>query len=344
MTSNASYDKTSSALDIAQAYADSIKGKTILITGVSTGGIGDATARAFAHAGAGTIIITGRSDSKLTAIHKDLSNAYPETTFRPLKLDLNSLAATKRSALEILSDTSIPQIDVTIANAGFGSGSPDREVTADGIETHFGINHLAHFLFVNTLLPKIRAAAKTNAPGATRVVVLSSNANIVSPIRFSDWNYEKHSTDVPDAEQPSWAIHPAMDLPPDPVYFSYLVAYGQSKSANVLFAKQLNKLLASEGIAAFALHPGVVSSTGQRELVSEMISARLEAIMGPPKTIDQGAATTVVAAADPGLSAKGGAYLEDCQVSDQGPAWVVDEEAAEKLWVLSEEVVKAKLG
>lgn len=343
MTSNSSYGKTSGGIEIAQAYAESIRGKTALITGVSVGGIGDAIARAFAHAGAATIIITGRNDTKISAVHKALSADYPGTKFRSLKLDLNSLAATKKAAQEILDDTSIKQIDITVTNAGFGSGKPDREVTVDGIETHFGANHLAHFLFVNTLLPKIKAAAKQNSPGATRIITISSNAASVSPIRFSDWNYEKHSTDVPDSEQPSWAIHPLMDLPADPVPFSYLVAYGQSKTANVLMAVQLNKLLSSEGISAFSLHPGVVGSTGQKELITDSMSAKLEAIMGPPKTIDQGAATAVVAALDPGLKGGEGVFLDDCQFGNSAPSWATDHQIAERLWKLSEEIVNEKL-
>ncbi|KAF2449797.1 retinol dehydrogenase 12 [Karstenula rhodostoma CBS 690.94] len=344
MASNPSYNKTSSGIEIAQAYAESIKGKTALITGVSVGGIGDAIARAFAHAGAATIIITGRNDTKMTAVHTALSTDYPGTKFRSLKLDLNSLALTKQAAQEILSDPSIKQIDLLIANAGFGSGKPDREVTADGIESHFGANHLAHFLLVTTLLPKLKAAAKKNPPGATRIVTVSSNANNISPIRFSDWNYEKHSTAVPDAEQPSWAIHPVLDLPADPVPFSYLVAYGQSKTANVLLAVQLNKLLGGEGIAAFSLHPGVVRSTGQKELINESMGKKLEALMGPPKTLDQGAATAVVAALDPGLRGGEAVYLDDCQVSDSAPAWSTDPQIAERLWKLSEDIVKEKLG
>ncbi|KAJ4360823.1 uncharacterized protein N0V89_001390 [Didymosphaeria variabile] len=344
MTSNPSYGKTSSGIEIAQAYADSIKGKTALITGVSTGGIGDAITRAFAHAGAATIIITGRDDAKMSAVRKALSADYPGTKFRSLKLNLNSLAASKKAAQEILEDASIKQVDITVANAGFGTGRDEREVTEDGIESHFGANHLAHFVFITTLLPKIKAAAKKNPPGATRIITLSSNANAASPIRFSDWNYEKHSTDVPDDEQPSWILHPLMDLPADPVPFSFLVAYGQSKTANVLMAVHLNKLLSKEGIAAFSLHPGVVGSTGQKALITPAQSAKLEAMLGAPKTIDQGAATAVVAALDPGLKGGEKVYLDDCQFTDQVPAWATDAQAAERLWKLSENIVKERLG
>lgn len=344
MTSNPSYDKTSGGIEIAQAYTSSFRGKTALITGVSTGGIGEAVARSFAHGGAATIIITGRNDTKMAAVNKALSTDFPGTRFRSLKLNLNSLAATKQAAQEILDDSSIDQVDITVANAAQGSTGLEREVTDDGIELHFGVNHLAHFLFVNTLLPKIKAAAKKSPPGATRIITVSSGASGISPIRFSDWNYEKHSTDVPDSEQPTWWVHPLFDLSTEPVPFSALTAYGQSKTANVLMAVQLNKLLLSEGISTFSINPGVVGSTGQKKMVNESVSAKLEAALGPSKTIDQGAATIVVAALDPGLKGGESVWLADCQVSDQIVPWAVDAQAAEKLWQLSEDIIKEKLG
>lgn len=343
MAPNPSYGRDSSGIDIAQAHASSIKGKTALITGVSRSGIGEAVAKAFANAGAAMIIITGRNDEKLAAAYNDLSITYPNTKFRPLKLDLNSLAGAKSSAQEILDDASIKQIDITVANAGFSSQKEHREVTSDGIESHFGSNHLGHFVFANTLLPKIKAAAKVNKPGATRIVIVSSGAANLSPIRFSDWNYEKHSNDVPESEQGIWAAHPVFDLPPNPVPFSYLTAYAQSKTANVLMAVQLNKLLASEGIASYSLNPGPTESAALKVMVTPSIRPKLEAALGPIKSLDAGAAVVVVAALDPGLKPEEGVWLDDCQLGEIAP-WSTDREAAEKLWQLSEQIVADKLG
>ena len=343
MVPNPSYGRESSGIEIAQAHASSIKGKTALITGVSPDGIGEAVAKAFAHAGAATIIITGRNSEKLAAAHKGLCTAYPNTNFRPLELDLNSLAAARSSAQEILDDTSIEQIDITVANAGLNSGKEHRQVTNDGIELHFGVNHLGHFVFVNTLLPKIKAAAKVNNPGATRIVMVSSGAANLSPIRFSDWNYEKHSTDVPESEQGVWAAHKAFGLPPTPVQFSSLIAYAQSKTANILMAVQLNELLADEGIASYAMNPGPTESAGYKVMVTPSIKPKLEAALGPTKSLDAGAAVVVVAALDPGLRPNEGVWLSDCQLGKVAP-WTTDQEAAEKLWQLSERIVAEKLG
>ena len=141
-----------------------------------------------------------------------------------------------------------------------------------------------------------------------------------------------------------WEVHPLFDLPADPVPFSSLTAYGQSKTANVLMAVQLNKLLSSEGILAFSLNPGIVTSTGEKALVTDEMAAKLEAVFGPPKTIDQGAATVVVAALDPGLKGGEAVWLVDCQISDQIPPSSTDAQLAEKLWKLSEEIIREKLG
>lgn len=141
MAPNPSYGRDSSGIDIAQAHASSIKGKTALITGVSRSGIGEAVAKAFANAGAAMIIITGRNDEKLAAAYNDLSITYPNTKFRPLKLDLNSLAGAKSSAQEILDDASIKQIDITVANAGFSSQK--EQVTA--------LNHILAVTISDTL-------------------------------------------------------------------------------------------------------------------------------------------------------------------------------------------------
>ncbi|KAK3197413.1 hypothetical protein GRF29_216g100621 [Pseudopithomyces chartarum] len=344
MASNPDYGVNSSAREIAQAYASSIKGKTALITGASLDGIGDTVAQVFASAGAATIIITGRNDEKLSAAHSALSSAYPQTHFIPHKLDLNSLAASKASAEALLADNSIPAIDITIANAGFSSRTNVRQFTSDGIESHFGANHLGHFVFITTLLPKIRAAAKNNIPGATRVVLVSSSAMMASPIRFSDWNFDRHSMDVPEEEQPLWFAHPMFDEPASPVPYSYLTAYAHSKTANALMALEMSRLYREEGIAAYSIDPGVTMSGAAKKAVTETIRKRLEERNIPIKSVDEGAAVVVVAALDPGLTGEKGTHLKDCQVlGEKVPAWSRDAAAAERLWKLSEEIVSSKL-
>jgi NAD(P)-dependent dehydrogenase (short-subunit alcohol dehydrogenase family) len=190
------------------------------------------------------------------------------------------------------------------------------------------------------LLPKIRTAAKKNAPGETRIILVSPLAVKGSPFRASDWNYERASNDVPEEEKPNWALFADIySFAPEPAFFEANIAYAQSKTANVLEAVYLNKMLAGEGIYAFSLHPGAVGSNGATEILA-IVGGRL----GKPKTIEQGAATTLVAATDPRLRPEEGVFLSDCVVDQEGcPGYASDEVVAEKLWKLSEEILESKL-
>jgi NAD(P)-dependent dehydrogenase (short-subunit alcohol dehydrogenase family) len=339
MSTIINFGARTSAFEISETYASHVAGKVVLITGSTLGSIGDTTARAFAHGGASTVIITGRDDAKLSAASASLSKDYPKTTFRPLKLDLNSLKAVKQAAQEIIADENIKQIDFLIANAGLNTFNMPRSMTKDGIELHFGVNHLAHHLLIKLLLPKIRAAAKQNAQGDTRIVIVSSVAAAGSPIRFSDWNYESDSNHVPEGEKPNWGLFAKIfGLSPEPASFEANIAYGQSKTANILEAVHLNKMLADEGIYSFSLHPGAVASNGATELL-----AMLQGSLGEPKTLEQGAATTLAAALDPALKPEGGVFLNDCVVDMEFcPPYASDEAMAERLWKLSEDILESR--
>ncbi|KAH7079162.1 retinol dehydrogenase 12 [Paraphoma chrysanthemicola] len=341
MASNSAFDNKTSALEVARTYSSQARGKTVLITGVSKDGIGEAIARAFAYGGASTIIITGRDDTRLSSITKDLSIDYPSVKLQPHKLDLTSLEATRRSANELLEDETIPKIDIVVANAG-GSFHGPRTVTPDGLESHLAINHLSHYLFVTTLLPKLRLAAQQSAPGDTRVVVMSSLATVVSPFRFADYNLE--GKPVPADEAPNWAILKQLLGLEEHEGYDSEVAYGQSKTANALFAVHLNTLFSSEGIFAFALHPGGVQSRAAKKVLGAMTEEQRAKVTIPfDKDIDQGAATPLVAALDRGLTPEKGVFLNDCQVMD-APPYAVSKENAQKLWKLSEEIIAQKLG
>lgn len=196
--------------------------------------------------------------------------------------------------------------------------------TVDGFESQFGVNHLAHFHLVNLLLPELQAG------GPSRVIVVSSVANKNGGINFDDINWEKSYN--------KWA------------------AYAQSKSANILFAKQLNKLHERNGVQAFALHPGIILTNLQRHTPAEELRAlgffkEDGTLVELCKTVEQGAATSVFAALAPELSQHGGEYLEDCAISrglNVGEGYwgmgehVLDMENAKRLWQLSEQLVTSK--
>lgn len=198
------------------------------------------------------------------------------------------------------------------------------EKTVDGFESQFGVNHLAHFVLATSLLPELKAGKPS------RLVVVSSVANKRGDINWDDINWEK--------DYNKWA------------------AYAQSKTANILFAKQFNKLYASQGVKAYSLHPGGIMTNLQKHVPVEEQRAlgffkedgSLHELF---KNIEQGASTSVYAALSPDLDNQGGEYLEDCGIS-QGvktelpffgmAPHATDMEAAERLWKLSEQMVAAK--
>ena len=196
--------------------------------------------------------------------------------------------------------------------------------TVDGFESQFGVNHLAHFLLVSSLLPELRAGKPS------RVVCVSSVANKRAGINWDDVNWEKS--------------------------YDKWLAYAQSKTANILFAKQLNKLYAAEGIQGYSVHPGGIVTNLQQHVPMEEQRAmgwfkEDGTVHDAFKTPEQGASTTVYAAVAPDLDKHGGAYLEDCAISKgvnlektfwgMGPH-AVDMDAAERLWKLSEQMVTSK--
>jgi len=197
--------------------------------------------------------------------------------------------------------------------------------TADGFESQFGVNHLAHFLLVTSLIPELKAGQPS------RVVVVSSMANKRGDINWNDINWEKD--------------------------YNKWLAYSQSKTANILFAREFDKLYGGEGIHAYSLHPGVILTNLGRYIPEEEKRAmgwldNNPVLLARMKTIEQGASTTVYTAVAPELDNHGGEYLEDCAISqgvnpDPQTFWGMGEhsinmEAAERLWKLSEQMIAEK--
>ena len=156
-TTNASFDKDTQAIDVATAFPDSIKDRTVLITGVNKGGIGYTTAEAFATQSPRCLILAGRSSAKIQECIDSLHSQYPAIDIRPLLIDLSSNnPSERRDYTPRLTD--ISAIDLLINNAGLmrhGESSNDPVPTnEDGIEEMFATNHLGHFLLTNLIMPK----------------------------------------------------------------------------------------------------------------------------------------------------------------------------------------------
>ena len=237
------------------------------------------------------------------------------------QLDLAIPSSIDRFANQFLNSNRA--LDLLINNAGIMATPLMRDER--GYEMQFATNHLGHF----QLTARLWAALEKS--GNARVVALSSYGHSMGNVDFSDPNFNKRPYD-------KW------------------VAYGQSKSANSLFAVELDKRGQQHGIRAFAAHPGGIVTDLIRYMTDEELSAWgiyrengvAKAVPERFKTIEQGAATTVWCAVSPQLNNKGGVYCADCDIAPMVPAdsdlnsgvrsWAVDKAAAEALWILSEKL------
>ena len=284
-----------------------LTGTVALVTGASSG-LGRETARALAAIGS-RVILAGRNDDKLAAAAARITENAPRATVEVGHLDLTSLAQVRQFAEDFLAVND--RLHLLINNAGVMATPLER--TADGFELQFGTNHLGHFLLTGLLAPAILRDPPS------RIVNLSSGGHFASDIIWDDPNFERGAYDP-------------------------FVAYGQSKTANILFTVELERRLSPRGVHAYAVHPGLVGTALGRYMTPEVVAQLMEKAkegggMPTRKSIEQGAATSVWAAIAPGLETSGGAYLADCQVSDHHTPWAVDPDAAARLWALSEKLV-----
>lgn len=341
MTTHLEFDHTTSAFTVAAAFPLSIKGRVFIITGVSLGGIGGATAKALASQSPRLLILTGRTKEKVDAVISEIQSSSPEVECRFLQLELSSQSSVRKAASEVLAYEQV--IHVLINNAGVATVA-ERTLSEDGIEVQFATNHVGHFLFTNLVMPKLINAATSSSPGSVRIINLASNGHRYSPLRFSDINWEKTKDEIPADEWLDYDFLKArVNVPTDLPYIP-MAAYGVSKTANVLFSISLDQNLKSLGIRSFAVHPGVINTELMRHMSREDGEATLKRLANSWKTLEQGASTTLVAALDPGLShTEERIYMSDCQFADV-KAWASDPIAAERLWAMSEDLVKEKFG
>ncbi|EKG20850.1 Short-chain dehydrogenase/reductase SDR [Macrophomina phaseolina MS6] len=333
MTSHPDWGVRTRATDAATAFSNEIKGRYVLITGVSRNSLGEASALAIAVHDPALLILASRTQSNLDEVAAEIHSIRPSTAVMTVQLDLLSLDSVRRAVADIRE--SIPRLDVLINNAGMVTQT--RRTSPEGVEAQFATNHLGPFLLTNLLAPKLlAAAADAPSPGATRVVNVSSLGLRLSPVRFHDYNLE--GAEVPPEERgpPDDALPAAFTRDVDG--YRGFMAYGQSKTANVLFAVGLTERLRAKGVVAYALHPGSIWTNLSRDLTKDGYAA-IEGTATDWKSPDEGAATIVVAAFDPALNEPAGSFLSDCQYYDP-PSYATDPEVAEKLWGLSEELVK----
>ena len=300
-----------------------LTGKRFLVTGVSAG-LGVETARALVAHGA-EVVGTARDVAKGERATAEVRAAAKagNGAFSIVELDLASLASV-RACADALNADGRP-FDVIIANAGVMA--PPFGHTADGFETQFGTNHLGHFVLVNRIAALI-------APGG-RLVNVASSGHRYADVDLDDPNFER--------------------TPYEPT-----IAYGRSKTANVLFAAEFDRRHKARGVRATAVHPGGIKTELGRHMEPDeldrmvaQINAQLTAAGKPAfqwKTIPQGAATSVWAGFVGPAANVGGRYCENCQVSELTEGLVspvspgvrpyaLDPEHAKALWAKSEQMV-----
>jgi NAD(P)-dependent dehydrogenase (short-subunit alcohol dehydrogenase family) len=292
-----------------------LSGKRAIVTGASSG-IGVETARALADAGvAVTLAVRNAEAGERVAAEIREGTGNGAVTVGALDLsDLSSVAA-------FAAAWSGP-LDILVNNAGV-MAIQELTLSASGHEMQFATNHLGHFALALGLHDSLAAAA------AARIVSVSSGGHLRSPVVFDDIDYAFRDYDP-------------------------FGAYGQSKTANVLFAVEATRRWAPDGIVANALMPGGIATPLQRHLPAHYAEQALEAFRAAGtdfKSVEQGAATSVLLAASPLLDGIGGRYFEDCNEAvvvnrRGGPGrggvapYALDPANAERLWALSLKLIQ----
>ena len=277
-----------------------MQGKICLITG-GTNGIGKSTAQELARMGA-TVVIVGRDAQKTSQVVEEIRATSGNKNVDSLLADLSSQQEVRRLANDFKNMYS--HLHVLLNNAG--GFFMQRQLSVEGIEMTFALNHLAYFLLTNLLLDTIKASAPA------RIINVSSNAHTSGKIEFDNLQGERNYS-------PS--------------------AYDNSKLANILFTMELARLLEGTGVTVNALHPGFVA-TGFAKNNGRVIAA-LVSIVVPlvARSPVKGAQTSIYLASSPSVDGLTGKYFYDSHIIPAAPQ-ATDMVVARKLWDVSTEMVQ----
>ncbi|KAI5366335.1 Putative short-chain dehydrogenase/reductase SDR, NAD(P)-binding domain superfamily [Septoria linicola] len=297
--------------------------KTFMITGCSSG-LGVETARALYAAGANVYMTVRPSKAQQgQQISQDIKASVSGIgKLELVLLDLADQASVRGAAEDVLKRSE--NLNVLICNAGIMM-CPES-FTAEGHEMHMGSNHFGHFLLFQLLKDRLLSSATPDF--SSRVVVVSSAGHRFSPIRFDDMDFRRDG-------------------------YNPILAYGQSKTANIYMASSIERHYGHQNLHASSVHPGVILDTDlPRYQTNDSLDGdfNLEEMRPLMKSVAQGAATQVWAATAKYLNDKGGCYLADCgecapfregdsvAAAGYGPH-AYDEQAEERLWQISYEAV-----
>jgi NAD(P)-dependent dehydrogenase (short-subunit alcohol dehydrogenase family) len=294
-----------------------------VVTGASEKGLGAETAVALAHGHPDHLILLARSQARVESVMTRIKEIDSSIKVDFVSVSLDDLDSVRTAAATI--NEKVSKIDILINNAGI-MAIKDFTTNKAGIEIQFATNHLGHFLLTKLLFAKILAAG----PGS-RIINLTSLGHKIGPVRFDDYNFSEGK------EYDEWS------------------GYGQSKTANILFSLYLANKLRDRGLQSYGVHPGAIFETQLANHINDVMASigSIEAIaqkntgrhfpidQDPPKSMEQGIATTLVAALDPRIEPQSGMYMADCQ-PQKTYEYAESLEGAEKLWKLSEKLVGEK--
>lgn len=284
---------------MSEPEMSTMSGKTALITG-GTGGIGLATAQGLAQLGTNVVVVghnRQRAESAVASITATASGAQVQF----ILADLSAQAGVRALADQVLAE--YPRLDVLVNNVG-GYWSR-RNVTADGLERTFALNHLAPFLLTNLLTERLQDSSPA------RIVTVSSGAHVTGRINFSDLQGEQR--------------------------YSGQRAYAQSKLANLLFTRSLSRMLPRTLVTANALHPGVVNTGFGQSDAGRVMRPVVNFSRRFMRTPAEGARTSIYLASSPEVAGTSGVYFKDSHPRVPGKR-ALDNEVADRLWQVSLEL------
>eukprot|EP01099_Mayorella_cantabrigiensis_P001832 TRINITY_DN17_c0_g1_i1.p1 TRINITY_DN17_c0_g1~~TRINITY_DN17_c0_g1_i1.p1 ORF type:complete len:362 (-),score=107.20 TRINITY_DN17_c0_g1_i1:136-1194(-) len=331
-TAASQFSSSTTAEEVVQAYSANLSYKTVFVTG-ATAGIGLETARVLLLAGA-TVFVGCRSEDKAQVLCESLKQNLSESSSNyknvaqviPVVMDQSSLQSVQQGIQQFRSHPIIQQrgLDLLILNAGVMIYF-EKKLSQDNFELQFAVNHLSHFLITLSLLPELKKQPASSTDSSelsysslkeeARIVIVSSAAHKMGNLQMDDYNFEKRSIST--------------------------TAYGDSKAYNILFSNYINSILQrdfenhSNGentvrVTSNSLHPGVIATElARNSSVTNFFFKHMA-----PKSIPQGAATTVYVALSPELKGHGGQYFSDCALV-QPYSTVTDVDTQKKLWTLS---------
>ncbi len=289
-----------------------LTGRVVLVTG-GTDGVGRALAEQLARAGA-TTVLTARDAAKGERVRSEIVSTTGNTAVAVVALDLSSLDSVRSAAADVLQRWA--RLDLLICNAGVMAEGNRREVTTDGHERLFGVNHLAHALLIDRLEQRLRDSSPS------RVVVVASEAH----------RRAKDGLDFDDL----------MMTGPD---YRGGLAYGRSKLANILYTKELARRWVGSGVTVNAVHPGSVDTPMMRSQLRGPVLGLLHALLRRTLliTASDAAAGVLRVALDPELASTTGAYFEVGTLTRPKPM-AEDDEAARQLFEVTRTLIGAVPG